>query len=141
MGDDFKRPDICVDIIVFFGDCILLIDRNEEPLGLALPGGHVDYGECCEAAAIRELKEESGLDVTEEDLELLCVMSDPERDPRRHKISICYSTTAAHGIPKAASDAKEVHLVPIHTLPDLQLAFDHDDIINRGLSHDNSSDF
>ncbi len=138
----FKKPDLCVDIVCFFGDCIVLVKRNEEPLGMALPGGHVDFGERTEVAAIRELKEETGLDVDEDDIDLLCIQSDPTRDARWengdgvHKISVCYVTVAAHGTPVAGSDADEVHLVPVHTINDIHLAFgDHDEIINKAIGH------
>src|SRR6185295_15842951 len=106
---DHKSPILAVDIIIenrhidHFG--IVLISRKYPPLGWALPGGHVDYGESVESAAVREAKEETGLDV---DLDcLLGVYSSPNRDPRKHVVSVVF-IAAAEGVPHAADDAKEI---------------------------------
>jgi 8-oxo-dGTP diphosphatase len=85
----YRNPTPTVDIIIELGDHpgrpIILIERRNEPLGWAIPGGFVDYGESVETAAIREAKEEIGLDV--ELLEQFHVYSDPNRDPRQHTLS------------------------------------------------------
>ena len=69
---------------------ILMITRNLSPGQglLALPGGFVDYGEDPEDAVLRELVEETGLVGTLN--KLLCVRGDPERDPRKHIVSVVY---------------------------------------------------
>ena len=61
---------------------IVLIQRKNPPHGLALPGGFVEIGERVEDACVREMKEETGLDVVLR--HLLGVYSDPRRDPRFH---------------------------------------------------------
>jgi 8-oxo-dGTP diphosphatase len=119
-------PSIAVDIIIEIQDWypillnrplgsepirkrgIVLIEREYEPFGWALPGGHVDIGESTREAAIREAKEETGLDIT--GLKLLGVYDDPKRDPRRHMISIVYVAQAI-GYPEANDDAKNAIIV------------------------------
>src|SRR5262249_6692115 len=77
---DPKAPRPTVDVVIETEGGIVLVRRKYPPLGWALPGGFVDGGETAAAAARREAKEETGLDV--ELTELLGVYSDPRRDPR-----------------------------------------------------------
>jgi len=65
-----------------------LIERKNPPYGWAIPGGFVDYGETVEEAAKRELLEETGIKA--EEISLLGIYSDPDRDPRFHTISMVY---------------------------------------------------
>ena len=105
---------------------IVLIERKNPPHGWALPGGFVDIGERVEDALIREMKEETSLDVTIK--KLLGVYSDPKRDPRFHTVSIVY-VCRAYGMPKAEDDAKAVYIIPEKELNTLPLVFDHMAII------------
>lgn len=68
----------------------MLITRLREPFKgmLAFPGGFVDYGEDPETASARELKEECGIDG--EVQKLVTVAGSPNRDPRKHVVSIVY---------------------------------------------------
>jgi len=78
----YKNPKPTVDILIELTDRpgeLVFIERAHEPNGLALPGGFVDEGEMVADAAVREAKEETGLDV--ELVELFHVYSDPARDP------------------------------------------------------------
>src|SRR5690242_18270120 len=82
------RPWISADAVVFdTRDRLLLIRRKNEPFrgAYAFPGGFVEVGETTEAAARRELKEETGIDADQP--RLIGVYSDPHRDPRHHTIS------------------------------------------------------
>jgi 8-oxo-dGTP diphosphatase len=101
---------------------IVLIERKNPPYGWALPGGFVDVGERVEDALIREMKEETSLDVSI--LSLQNVYSDPERDSRFHTASVVYRCEA-RGTPRAQDDAKNIRVVPREQLPQLELAFDH----------------
>jgi len=105
---------------------IVLIERLNEPKGLALPGGFVDIGETVEHAVVREMREELTLDVTIESL--LGVYSDPSRDSRFHCVSIVYVCKAL-GIPSGADDAKEAFVYPLDKLPIERLVFDHSRIV------------
>lgn len=120
----FETPALAVDVIVEIEGKVVLIERKYPPHGWALPGGMVDIGEKLENAAIRELKEETGLDVTLE--ALLSVYSDPKRDERRHVVSAVF-VGQAEGVPCAADDAKNAGLFGLDELP--TLAFDHKDIL------------
>jgi len=122
-----KTPYLAVDGIVrlwkgerFVG--IVLIERLNPPLGLALPGGFVEVGESVEQALLRELKEETGLSVRIN--RLLGVYSEPSRDPRFHVVSVVF-VCDAEGEPKAGSDAKRVHVFKTEDIPFERLVFDH----------------
>jgi len=121
---EWKNPKLTVDIIIEVRDKIVLIERSNEPYGFALPGGFVDYGESLEAAAVREAKEETGLDVKLE--RQLGAYSDPERDPRQHNVSVVFVATAK-GTPKGGDDAKSAALFNKDDIP--ALAFDHEKIL------------
>ncbi|MBW7875863.1 MAG: NUDIX hydrolase [Candidatus Cloacimonetes bacterium] len=122
----YKNPYPTVDIIITNQnqDQIILIKRKNPPLGWALPGGFVDWGESLEQAALREAKEETDLNCT-----LICqfhTYSDPDRDPRHHTISTVFIAKAS-GIPKGLDDATEAKWVNLSDLP--PLVFDHKKII------------
>lgn len=126
---NYRNPAPTVDIIIELIDRpsrpIVLIERQNIPLGWAIPGGFVDYGESVETAAIREAKEEVSLDV--ELVEQFYVYSDPKRDARKHTISIVFIATAK-GEPKADDDAKNLSIFHLWELP-TNLCFDHDRIM------------
>ena len=121
----FKNPKPTVDIIIEMTGGIVLIHRKNEPKVWAIPGGFVDYGESLEDAAVREAKEETGLDICE--LRQFHAYSDPARDRRSHNISVVF-TAKGEGIPKAASDADDIALFDKESLPE-HLGFDHRDIL------------
>jgi len=106
---------------------IPLIERKYPPLGWAIPGGFQDVGESLERTAIREAKEEISLDITL--VHQLKTYSDPERDPRRHVNSTVF-VAKSYGTPKAADDAKTVKVFSLDELKDLELAFDHNKILD-----------
>jgi 8-oxo-dGTP diphosphatase len=127
-----KTPYLTTDGIVeiydeseqFLG--IVLIQRKNTPLGLALPGGFVDVGESVEDAVVREMREEISLDV--EVQELFGVYSDPARDKRFHTVSVVY-LCKAYGMPLGADDAKEAMLVKVKDIELDKLVFDHGHIL------------
>jgi 8-oxo-dGTP diphosphatase len=104
----------------------LLIERGEEPFEgqLALPGGFVRPDEGLEAAATRELKEETGIEVAH--LEQLASYGSPNRDPRMRVVSVAYLALAPElPTPTAGTDAAAASWHPVTGLDRRRLAFDH----------------
>lgn len=120
---EYRNPKPTADVIVEMPSGIVLIERSDEPHGWAIPGGFVDEGEPVEAAAVREMREEIGIEVTL--TELLYVYSDPRRDPRRHTMSSVFIGRPANAgdVPRAGDDAKSLRIFPLDALP--PLVFDH----------------
>lgn len=121
----YRNPLLTVDIIIEIDSRILLIERVNPPLGWALPGGFVDYGESLEASAVREAREETSLDV--QLIQQFHTYSAPDRDPRHHSVTTVY-IARADGTPQAADDAKNIVLCTADTLPP-DIVFDHRRII------------
>ena len=127
-----KTPYLTTDgIVEIYNDSekflgIVLIQRKNIPIGLALPGGFVDVGESVENAVVREMKEEISLDVII--TKLFGVYSEPSRDKRFHTASVVY-ICKAYGTPVGADDAKEAMVVKLQDLELDKLVFDHGDIL------------
>ena len=122
---EYRNPTPTVDILILKDNQIVLVKRRNPPLGWAIPGGYVDEGECVEHAAIREAKEETGLDVHL--TSLFYVYSDPSRDPRQHTMTTVFTATA-EGLPKGDDDAEIAQYFPLSDLPS-PIVFDHATII------------
>jgi ADP-ribose pyrophosphatase YjhB (NUDIX family) len=124
--EDYRSPVPTVDIVIEVnGRGIVLIKRKNTPVGWALRGGFVDYGESLEKAAVREAFEETSLRVELEGQ--FHTYSDPSRNPRQHTISTVF-IARADGTPKAADDAVEISIFKEDELPGL-LMFDHSEIL------------
>lgn len=125
MSPHYKNPAPTVDLIIELpNEKIVLIERGNPPFGYALPGGFVDYGESLEDAAVREAREETGLEV--ELVRQFHTYSDPSRDPRKHTITTVF-IARADGTPKAGDDAAAILLADRGSLP--KMVFDHNRIV------------
>lgn len=108
---------------------VLLIQRSLESRAYAgwwaLPGGKVEAGELLKDAIIREVKEETGLDI--EYVDMFDIYDALGRDPRGRKISIVYFCTPLDKdqIPIAGDDAIDVGWYSIEHVLQSPLAFDH----------------
>lgn len=124
-----RHPAVAVDGIVFHEGTLIAIRRANEPFrGMpALPGGFVELGETTEAAVVREVREETGLETRT--ARLVGVFSDPARDPRGHIISIAYEMAVVGGRLKAGSDAADIVRLDPSALP--PMAADHVEIVRR----------
>jgi 8-oxo-dGTP diphosphatase len=137
MSTTYKKPDVTVDCVVFGLDeedlKIILIERGRDPFKgqWALPGGFVHVDESLEAAAMRELQEETGVENVF--LEQLYTFGDVDRDPRDRVISVSYYALvnlSGHKI-KAATDARSAAWFSVDDIP--KLAFDHNKIFDVAL--------
>lgn len=130
-----KTPLLTTDAIILDeNNNVVLIKRMNEPYkdSWAIPGGFVEIGETVEESCIREAKEETNLDV--EIISLVGVYSKPERDPRGHTVSIAFLTKSLSNNMKADSDAKEVKKVNIKDISNIDLAFDHKEIMTDAIT-------
>jgi 8-oxo-dGTP diphosphatase len=131
---DYPHPAVATDVVVFTVRHneleVLLIQRAEDPYAgaWALPGGFVEIDEPLEAAARRELQEETGIE--DGDLEQLYTFGAPDRDPRERVITVAYYALipAERSQIQAASDAGAACWFGLGELP--VLAFDHAHILS-----------
>lgn len=140
-GEEFKyhykypHPSVTTDCVIFGFDGkqlkILLVQRGREPYKgrWAFPGGFLNIDESAEEGALRELREETGLQTA-------CVrqfhtFSAPNRDPRERVITIAYYALVKWQEVKGADDAAEAKWFTLHEVP--VLAFDHDLMLDMAL--------
>ncbi len=129
----FAQPAPTADVIIYDkNEGIVFIERVNTPHGFALPGGFIDMNETVEHAAIREMKEETNLDV--ELLGILGVYSKPDRDPRFHTMTITFVGKAKDiSILKSGDDAKNAKFYPLNDMPS-PLCFDHEKMVKDFLN-------
>jgi 8-oxo-dGTP diphosphatase len=125
----YRNPTPTVDILIELEGAepgsLVFIVRNNVPRGFALPGGFVDAGEYLIDAAMREAKEETGLDV--DIVELFHCYSNPTRDPRQHTVSTVF-IGRARGMPTGGDDAAQCVVCRPEQLTE-PLVFDHATIV------------
>lgn len=147
---DYPRPSVAVDLVIFtIIDAqlrVLVVKRQEHPFkgDWALPGGFVrvgesskEQGEDLDAAARRELQEETGLDPDRVHIEQLFSFGRANRDPRMRVISVAYFALVRPDLApfvKAGGDVSHAEWLPVEQLKKTDLGFDHREIIETALS-------
>jgi 8-oxo-dGTP diphosphatase len=127
-----KNPTPTVDTVIQRNSKILFVKRKKEPFKdhLVFPGGFVNEGEKVEDAAIREVKEETSLDIKL--MDILGVYSDPKRDPRGHIMSTVFiGEILPNGKTEATAgdDAAAIKWIDIEICENESFGFDHKKII------------
>lgn len=162
---DYEKPSLTVDIVLMCYNKdedqlkLLLIQRKTHPYrySLALPGGFVEPHESTDQSVLRETKEETGLTISQDNIEQLHTFSTPGRDPRGWVVTVSYLTFIGEETPIAGDDAEAVGWFALNRhgskltltkddteiILDLQtgessgkdtLAFDHDQIILKAFN-------
>ena len=132
----YPRPAVTADCIVITKEAepkVLLIQRGDQPFkyGWAFPGGFMNMDETTEQCAVRELEEETGLQLSK--IQQIGAYSKVDRDPRGRTVTVAY--LAVIDAPVAVTgqdDAAKAEWWPLSSLP--ILAFDHDEIISDAIA-------
>ena len=135
-NDPWPKPSLAVDAVVTRkkGKNVeaLLIRRGNPPWKgqLAFPGGFVELGENPSDAVLRELMEETGIEG--ERPEVLTIRGDPNRDPRKHIVSIFYRVHVdTDEIPEAGDDAAHAEWINLEVAKEEGMAGDHIEILEN----------
>lgn len=132
---EYPHPSVTTDCVIFGYDGlklkVLLIERGIEPYKgrWACPGGFMNPDESAETCALRELREETGLEGAY--IKQFHTFSAPDRDPRERVITIAYYALVRISEVKGADDAAKAAWFDLDTVP--PLAFDHDHILGVAL--------
>lgn len=124
----YPHPAVTTDCVIFGFNGeqlqVLLIERGIEPYKgkWAFPGGFLKMDETAEEGALRELKEETGLETAY--VQQFHTFSEPSRDPRERVITIAYYALVKIQEVKGGDDAASARWFPLNDIP--SLAFDHD---------------
>jgi 8-oxo-dGTP diphosphatase len=148
--EHFPRPSVSVDIValcIVDGELkVLLVRRGEHPFkgAWALPGGfvrvgdgHKDQGEDLDAAAARELEEETGLSSSDVFLEQLGAFGDAGRDPRMRVVTVAYYALIRPDlvpVVKAGGDAAQADWHAVSDISRIKVAFDHEEIVSHAIA-------
>ena len=132
----YPRPAVTADCVVITKEAepkVLLIQRGGEPFKgcWAFPGGFMNMDETTEQCAIRELEEETGLQVS--NVILIGAYSKVDRDPRGRTISVAYLAIVDNSLEVTGQDdAAKAEWWSLSALP--QLAFDHEEIMRDAIA-------
>jgi 8-oxo-dGTP diphosphatase len=134
------RPVVGVGAVIFDGPTVLLVKRGHAPLkgDWSLPGGAVELGESLEAAVVREIREETGLDVAVQSLVEVVdrIHHAPDGRVEYHYVIVdflCRPSNSPGALPCAGSDADEVRWVPLEELPAYHLSSAACAVIDKAL--------
>ncbi len=126
-----QKRALAVDTVIVKGNKILLVRRRYPPFRgyWALPGGFVEKGETMKQAAVREAREETGLEIRP--VNMIGVYDDPKRDPRG-TVSAAYLCDVAGGKIRTSQETSGIRFFGFDEIPD-KLAADHSKIIHDTL--------
>lgn len=131
----YPHPAVATDCVIFSYDemklKVLLIQRGGEPYKgrWAFPGGFLNMDETAEEGAMRELKEETGLEVSY--IEQFHCFTEPMRDPRERVISIAFYALVKIAGVRGGDDAVKAQWFALDDIP--PLAFDHDLVLQEAM--------
>lgn len=135
------RPILGVGVVVQKDDCILLVQRGQEPgRGMwSLPGGGVELGERLEDAARREVQEECGIDI---DLgEVIqafdLILRDDAGRVQYHYVIVDLSSHYLSGELRSASDVMDARWVAVEELGRFSLAPKTLEIVGKAVAKEN----
>jgi 8-oxo-dGTP diphosphatase len=132
-------PLVGVGAVIVQQNSVLLIRRGTPPLlgEWSLPGGVLECGETLREAVVREAREETGLTVQSDEMLGVYerVIHGDEGRVRYHYVLIDFLCRVAGGDLNAGSDAEDVRWFTRDELPALNLAYDADDVVRKGLAH------
>ena len=132
----YPRPAVTADCIVITREAepkVLLIQRGDQPFkgSWAFPGGFMNMDETTAQCAVRELEEETGLQLSK--IQQIGAYSKVDRDPRGRTITVAYlAVVDEHIAVTGLDDAAKAEWWPINSLP--HLAFDHDEIVSDAIT-------
>ena len=126
----FIDPKLAVVVVASLDSSILMVKRDIEPMmgRWSFPAGYVDRGEVVEEAAVREVKEETNVDV---ELDGLLGVYSSRGAP---VVLVAYAGTVVGGRAEAGDEVQETAFFPPDQLP--PLPFPHDDQIIRDWTRD-----
>ena len=133
---EYPRPAVTADCVVITKEAsprVLLIQRGYDPYKgcWAFPGGFLNMDETTEQCAIRELEEETGLQLDK--VQQIGAYSKVDRDPRGRTITVAYLSVVDEAKDVTGQDdAAKAEWFPLAELP--PLAFDHADIMQDAIA-------
>jgi len=132
-----EKIECCADIIAFYKSKVVVVERLSFPKGLALVGGRLDVGESLEQCAVREFKEETGLNLSLD--RQFKTYSKPNRDPRGQKVSTVF-IGKAKGLIKNEVGKTKVLLIELKNFNNFKrkFVFDHAQILEDYLKSINN---
>jgi 8-oxo-dGTP diphosphatase len=133
MADDYPRIDVTVDVVALTHVDdelhVLVVRRGKPPFEgqWALPGGYLEVDEDLAPASVRELAEETGIELAPDEVRQLGAYGAPDRDPRNRTVSIAHVVVLDEpSQPKGGSDAADARwMAADEVLASGNLAFDH----------------
>jgi len=130
-----EKPMVAIGVVVFKKEQVVLIKRGQPP-GMdawSLPGGLVEVGEHLKEACLREVKEETGLEINCYDAIAIFdrVESDEKGRVRYHYVIIDFWGESVGGSLKAGSDVSDARAVNVYDFDGLEITSDVKEVINR----------